>query len=82
MLTRTLKSACCVQLTSVAFEHFRVAYMGNILVCTAHKLQYKTPHFPKHKFHTNTRNVEIKINVYQYNFIRTGFIVDRTKVKR
>ena len=40
----------CLQLISVAFEHCVLHVQDIYQVCMAHKLQCKTPHFPKHKF--------------------------------
>ena len=57
------------------------------MVCMAHRLQCKTPHFPKHKFHVHaTRNVQmhLKINcsIFSQPFLsQIGGIEERRNTK-
>ena len=47
---------------------------------TAHRLQCKTPHFPKHKFPIHaTRNVQMKSTVHVPRFQVGGVFITRDK---
>ena len=60
-------------------EQFCCVY-GKFMVCTAHGLQCKTPHFPKHKFpHTRTSDAP---DIKTFFFHSTGCAVHCVQTRR
>ena len=74
------KTECSnVLLISAAFEHSVLC----IMVCAPHRLQCRTPHFPKHKFPLHaTRNVQTHLestvlgNSAMFNYTRNMCQID------